>query len=148
MLASIFNQRTKNQRTKEPKMYGYAYPLIIYGWREEGYANQVIGEDWLSKHYEGDECAKGTYESIEVYASSQIKNHGAQPVYGVVCAVDSDSGQAMVPDLESKKKVDALFGKIFKKEGDNPHECKLGYYLAVSGDYDSCWDEYEPELDE
>jgi hypothetical protein len=129
-------------------MYGYAYPLVIYGWREEGCDNQVIGEDWLTtycKEFEGDE---DDTESIEVYASSQIKNHGAQPVYGVVCTVDIESGQSMVPDLESKKKVDALFGKIFKNKGDNPHECKLGYYLAVSGDYDTCWDEYEPELDD
>ncbi len=133
--------------TKERNMYGYAYPLVIYGWREEGYDNLVIHEDWLTKQYIDDK-SEDDFENIGVYASSQIKNHGSQPVYGVVCTVDIESGQTMVPDLESKKKVDALFGKIFKIKGDNPHECKLGYYLAVSGDYDSCWDKYEPELDD
>jgi len=124
-------------------MYGYAYPLIIYGWREEGDDNQVIREDWLTKHYEDDYV-----ESIGVFASSMSKNHGMQPVYGVVCIVDSESGQSMVPDLTTKQHMDTLFEKIFKNKGDTPHECKLGYYLAISGDYDTCWDEYEPELDE
>lgn len=134
--------------TRERNMYGYAYPLVIYGWREEGCDNQVIREDWLLKQYRQDNNSEKEYEDITVYASSQIKNHGAQPVYGVVCMLDSESGQAMVPDLESKKKVDALFEKIFKKKGDNPHQCELGVYLAISGDYDTCWDEYEPELEE
>jgi hypothetical protein len=129
-------------------MYGYTYPLVIYGWREEGDRNQVIDECWLAKYYKNGEDSEEDFESIAVYANGMSKNHGMMPVYGVVCMWDPESGQAMVPDLTTKKKVDALFGRIFKNKDDNPNQCELGFYLAITGDYDTCWDEYEPELDE
>lgn len=123
-------------------MYGCIYPCVIYGWCENDTEN-VICEEWLKEHYENEDWFKDIY----VYATGTTRNHGATPVYGVECDLDSQTGKVTPPDWKAKKVVDELFERIFKGK-INANECKLGYYTAVAGDYDICWQTYAPELEE
>ena len=132
-------------------MYGCANAVLVYGFNM-GDQEYIIYYDYLKDKF------PGIYE----YASVVIRNCLCEAVYGISCGLDNKTGQAIISD-EEKDKVKKLYNKYVEymkkqlsrnKFEEKIKDIKLGFHLAISGDYETChdtiildtnWDQEEDE---
>ena len=134
-------------------MYGCSNSVLVYGFNM-GDQDYIIDYDYLAD----------VFPDISQYSSETIRNCLCEAIYGISCALDKKTGQAIISD-EEKDKVKKLYDKYFeyvKTNFDLTYEerikdIKLGFHLAVSGDYETCqetiildddWEEEEEEDEE
>ena len=115
-------------------MHGCANSVLVYGFNI-GDREYIIDYKYLEDKFPG----------ISEYASDVIRNCMGEAIYGISCALDMKTGQAIISD-EDKDKVKNLYDKYvetmkidltqkdFKKK---MKKIKLGFHLAVSGDYET-----------
>ncbi len=104
------------------KMNGCADGVIVYGW-SENVSDRMIASEWLEE------------QNINSFPMDLVRGYAGYFVYGVQCKWDRKTGQATVASEEKKKVEDAA-----EKAGIAMD--KLEFYLAVTGDYETCHEEY------
>lgn len=109
----------------------------VYGVME-GDRNMALDSSWLEEHF----------PYFYTYASDVVRNYRGNAVYGICVGICQETGQAIASD-EKKESVQRLYTilcEYCEKSGhDKP---SLGYFLVVSGDYEtSDQEEYVPEMD-
>ena len=116
-------------------MYGCSKAVLVYGFN--------MGDREFIIHYD---YLEDTFPGISLYALDVIRNNLGEAIYGISCELDKETGQAIISN-EEKQNVKKLYdeyieylkkqlsSKEFKKK---MKEIKLGFQLAVSGDYESC----------
>lgn len=115
-------------------MYGCSNADLIYGFNM-GDRVYIIDNDYLVD----------VFPDISEYASEVVRNYLGEAIYGISCALDNKTGQAIISD-ENKEKVKKLYDKYiehlkkhltqkdFKKKTEKIQLC---FHLAVSGDYET-----------
>ena len=125
-------------------MHGCSYAVLVYGFNM-GYREHIIYHDYL---YE-------VFPDISQYAADIVRNYLGEAIYGIPCALDIKTGQALIDD-SNKQKVYNLYDKyisylkqkLTKKQFNiKIKEIDLGFRLAVSGDYDTCHEYIIPDLE-
>ena len=116
-------------------MHGCSNAVLVYGFNM-GDREFIIYYDYLEDKFPG----------ISLYALDVVKNYLGEAIYGISCALDKKTGQAIISD-ENNEKVKKLYDKYieylkkhltqkdFKKK---MKEIQLCFHLAVSGDYETC----------
>jgi hypothetical protein len=101
-------------------MYSCYDAVLVYGWVETN--DCCLNPDWLQKH------------GLEVFATSVVRNHMCEALYGIVVNVPL-AGNVTV-DPVSKALVDKLYGEWLEYHSRTFGE-GLGFYLGVQGDFES-----------
>ncbi len=104
-------------------MYGCSEPHLIYGWRQNDDENSIANE-WLWKN------------NVKGYTVEIVRNHAVEFVYGVKCDVDETTG---IPTVSDRAKANVQ--KAHAKSGSTE---KIGFFLAMSGDFDSQHKDFTP----
>ena len=115
-------------------MYGCGDACVVYGFNF-GDRNSKFDSDWLYENY----------PKVECYAVDIVRNYLGEPIYGVVCDFDRNTGQAIGPSNKEKEIVKSLYNKYIQylkeKNISILDNVELGYHLAVYG-----WDEEEHKI--
>jgi len=114
-------------------MYGCSNAVLVYGFNM-GDQDYIIDYDYLESIFPG----------ISQYAGDVIRNCLVEAIYGISCALDNKTGQAIISD-EEKDKVKKLYDKYVEYIKINFNltfverikNIRLGFHLAVSGDYET-----------
>ncbi len=107
-------------------MYGTAYPFIIYGFTEDS-RDSILDSNNLEEL------------GLSMFAIDVVRNYLGEAVYGIECEFCNETGKVVPPNKIDKKKVKdfyKLFMEYHEAKG-KPRDSKLGYYLAVGGDYEA-----------
>ena len=113
-------------------MYGCFDPYIIYGFKELDTDTEISREYFEKKFEDSIAC-------FRIWASELIRLHACTAVYGVVAKLSSD-GVCTVTD-EEKQLVQKIYDEVSKKKQYG----EIGFYLAISGDYESQHTRYNPD---
>ena len=109
-------------------MYGCFDGVIVYGWNQ--------GDREILMKFEND--------NFETFALDVVRNHLGEAVYGFVCIFNYETGKAEISQ-EEKMKIDNYFNKM---EVDSESNVKLGYYICITGDYETCHTEINDREEE
>lgn len=118
-------------------MYGQAYPCLVYGFNLNDRSIK-FDEHWLASKY----------PLIQCYAIDIVRNYLGEPVYGVQCDIDTDTGVVTNPNEEELHMIKELYDKYLEfyktytknSSNDSIQNVKLGYHLALLG-----WDDENHE---
>ncbi len=116
-------------------MYSCYDAYVVYGVME-GDRNTVLDREWLDTHF----------PNMSIYASDVVRNTMGNAVYGCTVHLCIMSGHANVTDevKEDVQKLYDLLCKHCKESGQS--EPMMGYFTAVSGDYEEDHDVYAPDV--
>lgn len=135
-------------------MYGCSDPVLVYGFNT-GNRDAIINPDYLAR----------VFPDISEYARDVVRNYLGEAIYGIECGLNMETGQAIISD-DDKQKVKQLYDKYVEYVKTNfdltceeiLKDCRLGFHLAVTGDYETCqdycinldddWEEEEEEEDD
>lgn len=114
-------------------MYGCSNAVLVYGFNM-GDQEYIIDYDYL----------ESVFPDISQYACNIVRNCLVEAIYGISCALDNKTGQAIISDKE-KDKVKDLYNKYVEYIKINfdltfverIKNIRLGFHLAVSGDYET-----------
>lgn len=115
-------------------MFGQSFPCLVYGFNLNDRSTK-LDDDWLASNY----------PMIQCYAIDIVRNCLGEPVYGIQCDIDTDTGVITGLNEEEMKMVKELYDKYlvfyrnYKEERDIKY-VNLGYHLVVLG-----WDEEDHE---
>jgi hypothetical protein len=117
-------------------MYGYFYPLIMYGVWEDDHS-LMISPKWLKKFN----------PNLETYAAEVIRGFMANPCYGITCTLNNTTGQCQI-SAEHCEIVNELYDTLKTLYPDGKY--KVGYFVVLAGDYqtDGCFTTYVPGCDD
>ena len=97
--------------------------------------------EWLAEHF----------PDIQMWASDVVRNYMGSAIYGYAVYLKRETGMCTVPDKE-KADVEALYERLcthYRAQGvleeDMP---EMGYFLAMSGDYERGNTSYVPNVPE
>lgn len=113
-------------------MYACYDPFVVYGILESN-RDQMLDREWLEENF----------TKIEMYASDVVRNHMGSAIYGYAVYL-RPNGTATATE-EQKADVQTLYDMICTycaSQDTEPPE--LGYFLAMSGDYEYEHEEYVP----
>jgi hypothetical protein len=120
-------------------MYGQFDPFILYGILESN-RDSVLDSDWLQSNF----------PSLDTYASDVVRNYMGSAIYGVPVYLDPKTGSAYVSE-EDRVIVQRLYDRLcayYKARGASQNDLpEMGYFLAMSGDYECEHEVYVPESD-
>jgi hypothetical protein len=112
-------------------MYGCSDAYIIYGFLEDN-REYHIDTDYLENY------------GVDMFAVDVVRNCLGEAAYGVRCDFDNSSGRVVQPSDSNKKLVESLYEKFMQYHNHKKHS-HIGYYLVVSGDYETCHTPYSLE---
>ena len=106
-------------------MYGCYNGFLVYGFKENQ-ENFLLDPEWLEEHYPG----------MNSYATDIIRNYaGGNMIYGIICKVDRETGRPLIGQ-SMKELVKKLHDHFLKSKNVTSENVPVGYYIAVSGDYE------------
>lgn len=113
-------------------MHGCSKAVLVYGFN--------IGDTF---HRIDNDYINDVFPSIEIYATEVIRITACELVYGIPCIIDAVTGHAIIGDDQKqivKNLYDRYISYLHKEYYDAKLEdmltsVKLGYTLAVEGDY-------------
>ena len=113
-------------------MHGCFGSYLVYGFPEVD-RDKILSDEELEKY------------GLRVFALDVVNNYVGEAVYGISCSVDKKTGQPSISEDEK-----SLVEKIYNKAKLNPSSeyGSIGYYLAMSGDFEVCHKEYFIDEDE
>ena len=115
-------------------MHGCSNAYLVYGFNM-GDREYIIDCDYLESEF----------PDIYQYALDVVKNYLGEAIYGISCGLNDKTGQVFISD-EDKEQVNELYNKYIEYVKTNfdltykklIKKIKLGFHLAVSGDYLYC----------
>ncbi len=102
-------------------MHTWFDPLLIYGWRE-GNRDGKICEEWLEEH------------NMKEYALDVVRGYLGEAVYGLPCQINEDTGLPIISD-EDRLQVQKAYQAFTENDTPSEQAPKLGFYIALTGDY-------------
>jgi hypothetical protein len=108
----------------------YCYDaLIIYGW-SEGNRDSIICEEWLDNN------------NISSHALDIVEHQLGEAVYGLPFPINLATGGPILS--ATQEHVNEAYRRFKAKFPE--HDSPLGFYLAMSGDYDIPQYTYNPDV--
>lgn len=115
-------------------MFGQAIPCLVYGFNLNR-RDVRFDDDWMNSNY----------PNIVCYGIDIVRNYLGEPIYGIHCDIDTNTGKVSSPseeDIESLKELYNKYITYYKNNysENNAENIQLGYHVAVLG-----WDEEDHE---
>ena len=113
-------------------MFGCYDSYIVYGFKE-GNRDTMVDLEWLYDNW----------SDITIYAIDIVRCHLGQASYGIACKIDSTTGVVSIGEND-KKYIELFYKRVkeYKKENGEDNLSELGFFTALTGDYQTEQDTY------
>jgi hypothetical protein len=121
-------------------MYSCYDPFVVFGIQESN-RDMMLDSEWLAEHF----------PNIQMWASDIVRNCMGSAIYGYAVYLQRETGMSTVSD-EEKADVEALYERMcahYRAQGVSEEDMpEMGYFLAMSGDYECEHSSYVPNAPE